>query len=133
MPRVTAVVQRFRFESCAREELCSLSSVREGRTGSEIPDGRMIRVLGQYLPLKTLILIVTEGALIVVSIALATWIHYGNLADASWYLGQPYVMAQTAVTLVIFWISFYYNDLYDLQVVSRRSELVVHLLQALGM
>ena len=93
----------------------------------------MIRVLGQYLPFKTLMLVVTEGALIVGSIAVAMWIHYGNLADTSWYLGRPYVIAQTGVTLVVCWICFYYNDLYDLQIVSRRAELVVHLLQALGM
>lgn len=93
----------------------------------------MIRVLGQYIPFKTMMLVVTEGALIVASIALAIWIHYGNLADTSWYLAQPYVIAQTGVTLVVCWVSFYYNDLYDLQIVSRRTELVVHLLQALGM
>jgi sugar transferase (PEP-CTERM system associated) len=93
----------------------------------------MIRVLGQYMPVKTLVLVVTEGVLIVASIAFATWLHYGNLADASWYLGRPYVIAQIAVTLIVFWVCFYYNDLYDLQVVSRRAELIVHLLQALGM
>lgn len=93
----------------------------------------MIRVLGQYIPFKTVILAITESALIIGSIVLAAWIRFGNFADTSWYLSRPYAAAQVAVTVVVCWICLYYNDLYDLQVVARRAELIVHLLQALGM
>ena len=93
----------------------------------------MIRLLGQYIPVKTLILAITEIALIVGSITLAAWIRFGNLADTSWYLSRPYAATQVAVTLVVCWICLYYNDLYDLQVVARRAELIIHLMQAVGM
>lgn len=94
---------------------------------------RMIRVLGQYIPVRTVMLAVMESGLIFGSIALAAWIRFGNLADASWYLGRPYAGIQLAVTVVVCWICLFYNDLYDMQVVARRAELIVHLLQALGM
>lgn len=93
----------------------------------------MIRVLGQYVPFKTVILAITESALVLVSIALAAWVRFGNLADTSWYLSRPYAAVQIGVPVLICGVCLYYNDLYDLQIVARRAELVVHLMQALGM
>jgi sugar transferase (PEP-CTERM system associated) len=92
----------------------------------------MVRVLGQYVPVKTIILAITEIALIVVSIILAAWIRFGSLADARWYLARPYTGVQFAIVVIVCWLCLYYNDLYDLQSVARRTEFVVHLMQALG-
>jgi sugar transferase (PEP-CTERM system associated) len=92
----------------------------------------MVRLLGQYIPIKTVILAITESGLIVFSIMLAAWIRLGSASDAAWYLTRPYTIAQVATVLLICWVCFYYNDMYDLQTVSRRAELVVRLMQSLG-
>jgi sugar transferase (PEP-CTERM system associated) len=92
----------------------------------------MVRLLGQYIPIKTVILVITESGLIVFSILLAAWIRLGSASDAVWYLSRPYTIAQVATVLLICWVCFYYNEMYDLQTVSRRSELVVRLMQSLG-
>jgi len=92
----------------------------------------MIRILGRYIPIKSVILALTECVLIVASILLATWIRFGNLTDTSWYLSRPYTLGQIGTVTLISIICLYYNDLYDLHAVARRAELIVHLLQSLG-
>jgi sugar transferase (PEP-CTERM system associated) len=93
----------------------------------------MIRVLGRYIPIKIVVLAMTESVIVIVSIAVSFWIRFGNPSDAIWYLTQSYTAAQIGVVVLVCWICLYYNEMYDLQIVSRRSELVVHLMQALGM
>src|SRR6202050_3446975 len=92
----------------------------------------MVRLLGQYVPVKTIILAVMEGAFIILSIVLSAWIRFGNLADTKWYLTRPYAPLQFTLVVIVSWACLYYNDLYDLQTVARRTEFVVHLMQALG-
>jgi sugar transferase (PEP-CTERM system associated) len=92
----------------------------------------MVRMLGRYVPIKIIILAVTESALIVLSIAIAFWIRFGNPSDALWYLSQPYTAIQIAVIVLVCWVCLYYNDIYDLQAVARRSELIIRMMQALG-
>jgi sugar transferase (PEP-CTERM system associated) len=92
----------------------------------------MIRLFGVYVPIKSVILVITESVLILASIFLAVWIRLGNLTDASWYLSRPYASAQIAVATLICVICLYYNDLYDLHAIDGLTELVVHLMQSLG-
>jgi sugar transferase (PEP-CTERM system associated) len=92
----------------------------------------MFRLLGQYIPIKTVILGIMESILVVASIALAVWIRFGSLTDTSWYLTQSYTLIQIAIFTLICVICLYYNDLYEPYVVARRAELVVHLMQSLG-
>jgi sugar transferase (PEP-CTERM system associated) len=92
----------------------------------------MVRLFGRYIPIKNVILPVTESGMIIASILLAIWIRFGNLADTSWYLSRPYTLGQVATVTLICLICLYSNDLYDLHVVARRAELVVHLMQSLG-
>jgi sugar transferase (PEP-CTERM system associated) len=92
----------------------------------------MIRVLGQYIPIKTVILGITESILIVLSVILAAWIRFGSITEATWYLSRPYATSQIALVVVVCWLCLYYNDMYDLHVIARRAELVVRLMQALG-
>src|ERR1700693_2246011 len=93
----------------------------------------MVRILGRYVPVKIFILAITESALVVLSIGVALWIRFGNPTDAIWYLSRSYTAAQVGVIVLVSWVCLYYNDMYDLQAVARRSELIVHLMQALGM
>src|SRR6202050_4809923 len=92
----------------------------------------MVRLFGRYVPIKSVILAVTEACLIIVSILLAAWIRFGTIADTSWYLSRPYTLIQVALVVLVCWFCLYYNGLYDLQVVARRSQLVVRLMQSLG-
>jgi len=92
----------------------------------------MIRVLGQYVAPRTVVLAITDSTLLVASIALAAWIRFGSIADATWYLSQPYAAAQICIATSICWICLYYYDLYNMEVIARRAELMVHLMQALG-
>jgi sugar transferase (PEP-CTERM system associated) len=92
----------------------------------------MIRVLGQYIPVKTVILAITESLLIVLAVILAAWLRFGSITEASWYLSRPYATSQIALVVIVCWLCLYYNDMYDLHVIARRAELVVRLMQALG-
>jgi sugar transferase (PEP-CTERM system associated) len=93
----------------------------------------MVRFLGIYVPTKSLLLLVTESALIVASIWLAAWIRLGEVNDLGPDLAVGYgVPIRLAIVVSVCLICFYYNDLYNLQIVSRRTELLIRLMQALG-
>lgn len=91
----------------------------------------MFRFFGVYIPFKSVILAITETALIVGSIWFAAWMRVGRFNGLSFDRGYP-VPLRLAVVVAACLICFYYNDLYDLQIVSRRAELLVRLIQALG-
>lgn len=93
----------------------------------------MIRFLGTYIPAKSLILAVTEGALILASIRLAVWIRLGEVNGFGVDLAAGYgVPLRLAIVVGVCLLCFYYSDLYDLQIVSRKAELLIRLMQALG-
>lgn len=92
----------------------------------------MFQMLGQYVPIKSVILALTESVLILGALLLATWMRLGSVSALNHYLRLPYASEKFGLIVIICLVSFYYSDLYDLQVVSRRAELLVRLLQALG-
>jgi sugar transferase (PEP-CTERM system associated) len=92
----------------------------------------MVRLLGRYVPIKIVILGFTDSSIILLSIALAVWIRFGTVEDAWWYISRGYIVAQIALVTLICLICLYYNDLYNLHVISGRTELIVHLTQSLG-
>ena|ERR1700675_271901 len=92
----------------------------------------MIRFLGRYIPVKTVMLAITECLLITASVPLAVWIRFGDLADTSWYLSRPYALEQILAVTLTCLLCLYCNDLYDLQTVAPRAELIIHLMQSIG-
>jgi sugar transferase (PEP-CTERM system associated) len=93
----------------------------------------MFRFFGQYVPLKSLILVATEGVMIVASIWIAGWICLGDVDSLTYDLEVGYSLPIRLGTVVLVClICFYYNDLYDLQIVSRRAELLIRLVHSLG-
>jgi sugar transferase (PEP-CTERM system associated) len=92
----------------------------------------MFRFLGQYVPIKSVALAVSETGLIVAGLLLASWVRLREPGSLDGFLSQPLLPAKIATVVVVCLICFYYNDLYDLQVVSRRAELLIRLLQSLG-
>ena len=74
----------------------------------------------------------TEGLLIVGSFWLAAWVRLGDIAALK-SPGEGYVLPVRLGTVIfVCMICFYYNDLYDLRTVSRRTELLIRLMQSLG-
>lgn len=93
----------------------------------------MVRFLGIYIPVKSLLLAVTESALILVSLWLAVWIRLGEVNGFSADLPAGYGLPlRLAMVVGVCLTCFYYSDLYDLQVTSRKAELLIRLMQALG-
>jgi sugar transferase (PEP-CTERM system associated) len=92
----------------------------------------VVRLLGRYIPIKIIILAIIDVLIIILSIALAVWIRLGNPDDAFWYISQGYIIVQIATVTVVCLICLYYHDLYDLHVITGRTELIVHLMQSLG-
>jgi sugar transferase (PEP-CTERM system associated) len=92
----------------------------------------MFRFFGKYVPRKTATLMVGETALIVLGLLLASWVRFQDQASFGHFLHDPSLPLKFALVIFVCLICFYYNDLYDLQVVSRRAELLIRLFQALG-
>ena len=94
----------------------------------------MFKVFSQYFPAKALFLAITETVLISGSLVGAVYLRY--YAD-SFLLDEtilaPYFAARLGFCVLLCQLCFYYNDLYDLTTVCRRSELGIRLIQSLGM
>jgi lipopolysaccharide/colanic/teichoic acid biosynthesis glycosyltransferase len=91
-----------------------------------------MKIGGQRIPGKTLLLIASEGGLIACGLLFATALRLRDLDAFRQQISQPGVLLRYGIVIVVCELALYYYDLYDLQVVSRRSVLFVRLLQALG-
>jgi lipopolysaccharide/colanic/teichoic acid biosynthesis glycosyltransferase len=87
---------------------------------------------GQRIPGKTLVLIASESGLIGCGLLFATALRFRDFDALRTQLRDPASLLPYALVILVCELALYYYDLYDLQVVSRRSVLFVHLLQALG-
>ena len=89
----------------------------------------MLKIGGQKVPTKTLVLLMSESLLIVLGLALATAMRF---ASSRWEYagGNPVVRFLIVVLMCEF--ALYYNDLYDVEVMKSRARLLIGLLQALG-
>ncbi len=91
-----------------------------------------MKIGGQRIPGKTLVLIASEAALIAVGLLFASAIHSWDMGAFRELIAVPGVWIRFLIVIVVCELALYYYDLYDLQVVSRRSVLFIRLLQALG-
>jgi FlaA1/EpsC-like NDP-sugar epimerase len=87
---------------------------------------------GQRIPGKTLVLIASEAALIACGLVFATALRFMDANMFRQQIAKPGVLLRYAIVILVCSLALYYYDLYDLQIVSRRSVLFVRLLQALG-
>ncbi len=92
----------------------------------------MLKILSRYVSLKTLLLLVTEvfwiaAALTILGNLYARYvIHWPEGVDV------PFLAIRIALITLVFQVSMYYNDLYDLDVVNSRQELLIRILQSFG-
>lgn len=92
----------------------------------------MFKIGGQEIASRTALLVLSDVVLIVLGLLLATLIRF-LYWDAAWaYLSAPGVILRIVLVVVVCELALYYYDLYDVQVVRDRSELLGRLLQALG-
>ncbi|MCI0621738.1 MAG: sugar transferase [Acidobacteria bacterium] len=90
----------------------------------------MLKVFNQYLPSRTLFLLVSETVLILAGILLAAAIQSSHGQDSK-LLEEAEVLKALLIAFVC-QLCLYYHDLYDLQIVKERGELFARLLQAMG-
>jgi sugar transferase (PEP-CTERM system associated) len=93
----------------------------------------MFKLFRQYYSTKVIFLFLTESLLI--AGALFASIHlrfYRDPFEADDMIQGSLFSAEMFLIVSIGMLCFYYNDLYDLTAVCRRSELVVRLIQAIG-
>ena len=91
-----------------------------------------MKIGGQRIPGKTLVLIASEAALIAGGLIFATALRFMDLAAFRQEITHSGVVLRYGIVILVCELALYYYDLYDLQIVSRRSVLFVRLLQALG-
>ncbi|MFZ0708062.1 MAG: exopolysaccharide biosynthesis polyprenyl glycosylphosphotransferase [Candidatus Korobacteraceae bacterium] len=91
-----------------------------------------MKIGGQRIPGKTLVLIASEAALLSFGLIVATALRFNNIDNFRQAISQPGALLRYAIVVLVCELALYYYDLYDLQVVTRRSVLFVRLLQALG-
>ena len=93
----------------------------------------MFKVFSQYFPAQAVFLFVTENLLLWGSLLLSIYIRFYQdpfLAEELIY--APTFRIEALVIILLCQLCFYYNGLYDLTTVCRRSELGIRLVQALG-
>lgn len=88
----------------------------------------MLRVLKQYFPIRNVIFYFFEGFVIFGSVLLSSMI----LTFSNSYLFDLLLVLRITLVTAIIQACLYYNDLYDFQVSSTLPEMIIRLLQALG-
>jgi lipopolysaccharide/colanic/teichoic acid biosynthesis glycosyltransferase len=91
-----------------------------------------MRIGGQRIPGKTLVLILSEGALIGCGLLFATALRFLSLDALRQQMREPGTLVRYGLVIVVCELALYYYDLYDLSVVRRPTILFARLLQALG-
>jgi sugar transferase (PEP-CTERM system associated) len=89
----------------------------------------MLKIGGQKVPTKTLVLIGSEGLLIILGLAFATALRFRG---AHWEYAGGHTIGRFLVVVLMCEFALYYNDLYDIEVMKSRASLLIGLLQALG-
>lgn len=89
----------------------------------------MLRIGGQRVPPKTLMLVVADAILI----SGGLWIAVALRPASLWtHFDTNEILVRFGVVVLVSQLALYFNEFYDSPVVARRSEIFVRLLQALG-
>lgn len=88
----------------------------------------MVRLFKQYYPLRNIFFFMVEGAVIFCSVLIASVL----LTRSNSFLFDITLVLRIVLVILVCQISLYYNDLYDFQVASTVSEILIRLLNSLG-
>ena len=89
----------------------------------------ILHIFKKDLPLRNLLFVVGEGALIYAAVLMAAFLRFGS-AHASFLSGE--VLGKALLIMVVCQASLYYNELYDLKVTDTYLELGLRLTKAIG-
>jgi len=92
----------------------------------------LVRIGGQYLPRKALMLVGSESLLILFALLAATVAHFVNLGDTQNYLSQGSNWLRVGLVIVVCQLSQWYSDLYDLQCMGSLSTQAARAVRAIG-
>ena len=93
----------------------------------------MIRIFSQYVSPKSLLLVILESGLIILSLLCGARLRFwGNPAEFALYVQAPEFAFQMVIFTVTLMACFYYSDLYDLSAIRSRREQLVCLGQSFG-
>jgi sugar transferase (PEP-CTERM system associated) len=90
----------------------------------------MPRIGGQKIPTKILVLLLSESLLIIVGLAISTWLRF---LSSHWEYAGAHTLTRFITVVCVCILALYYNDLYDLQSMDTKARLLAALLQALGL
>ena len=92
----------------------------------------MFKIGGQRIPQKTLLLVLSDGLLIVLGLLAATAIRHYESGTVIWNVAHPGTVWRFGLAVLVCELALYYNDLHDFQIMKQHSEMFVRLLQAFG-
>ncbi len=92
----------------------------------------MIRIGGQKIPRRILVLLASDACLTSLALLIAIGLRFHSTGAVVEYLDSPYALTRFLVVVVTCLLALYYNDLYDSEVIGQRSEFYFRLFQALG-
>lgn len=90
----------------------------------------MPRIGSHEVPARTLLLIGVDATATALALVLANLARRPEEFGAS--VGDVVFWCKVGLVTVVCGLSLYFNDLYDLAVVRRRADLLVHMMQAVG-
>jgi sugar transferase (PEP-CTERM system associated) len=91
----------------------------------------LIRLLHTYIPKRTLLLGISEACLVSLALVASALARLGA-GRATFMIAYQYGSLKILVVSLAFMICMYYFELYDSAIVSDRREVVVRLIQVLG-
>jgi len=92
----------------------------------------MIRIGAQRIPPSTLLLLFLDAISVAFGLLVAIVLRLRDHQSILHYLSGPHIVARFALVVLVFGVALYYSDLYDRPEFSRRIEVFMGLLQALG-
>ncbi|HKW89269.1 MAG TPA: TIGR03013 family XrtA/PEP-CTERM system glycosyltransferase [Candidatus Acidoferrales bacterium] len=90
----------------------------------------MFRIGSHQIPAQTLLLASVDTAAIVLALLAAIGLRFSS--DTPRVLSDGVVWGKISLVTGVSWLSLYFNDLYDSRMVSRRANLVMRIMRALG-
>jgi sugar transferase (PEP-CTERM system associated) len=90
----------------------------------------MPRIGSHQVPSRTLLLVGVDVVGVLFSLLAAATLRLQGSVLLS--IGQRLFWFKIFLVTAICWLALYFNDLYDFQVVRRRTNLLIHVMQAIG-
>jgi sugar transferase (PEP-CTERM system associated) len=90
----------------------------------------MPRIGSHQVPARTLLLVGVDILGIILALLIADAVRLPGVIVRN--LHDGFFWFKVFLVTAVCWLSLYFNDLYDFQVVRRRTNLLVHVMQAIG-